>query len=140
MSVLEVDFSEFNDFADWLESEEAQEVCLRVALAVITEWENRAVAKSPADTGVLRQSWFHTDVDYTSDSYKSYLINDAVGDDGAPYPLFVNNGHRIVSKDGKELGFYEGQHFLEDATEETLKKIEGIWIKEVVNWWSKYGK
>lgn len=37
---------------------------------------------------------------------------------GAPHAHLINNGHRIVDKNGKEHGFQEGVHFIENAEKE----------------------
>lgn len=139
-SNIEFDFSEFNDFADWLETEEAKKVCEEVAIAILNDWENRAEAKSPADSGVLRQSWAHEGPTVNGNTIDGVLYNYAVSDDGKPYPLYVNNGHRIVDRLKKEHGFYPGLHFLEKATEETIAQIQAIWFQEVLEWWLSYGK
>lgn len=140
MSSIVVNFSDFNDFADWLESEEAKKVCEEVAIAILNDWENRAKDKSPADTGVLRQSWAHEGPTENGNTIDGVLYNYAVSDDGKPYPLYVNNGHRIVDRLKKEHGFYPGLRFLEKATEETIAQIQAIWFQEVSEWWLSYGK
>ena len=147
MSNIVVNFSDFNDFADWLESEEAKKVCEEVAISILLDWENRAKVKSPADTGVLRQSWVHEGPTVNGNTIDGVLYNTAVADNGAPYPLYVNYGHRqepgrFVPAIGKKLvkDFVPGKFFLEDATEETIAQIQAIWFQEVSEWWLSYGK
>ena len=40
---------------------------------------------------------------------------DAKSEESAPHIHLVNNGHRIVDKNGEEHGFVEGVHFFESA-------------------------
>lgn len=132
------DFSDFDDFADWLESSEAEEIMQKIALRVITNWRNNAILLSPVadkNGGTLRKSWHREDVQKKGGAYESTLYNNAVSDKGAPYPLYVNYGHRV----GKD-GWVEGQFFLEDARDEVQSEMQNIYWTELIRWWSNYGK
>lgn len=36
----------------------------------------------------------------------------------APHAHLIENGHRIVTKDGKEIGFKDGEHVFEEASKQ----------------------
>jgi hypothetical protein len=48
----------------------------------------------------------------------------------APHAFLIENGHRIVGKDGSEHGFKEGVHVFEKAVKEMDIQFESILVSE----------
>lgn len=48
----------------------------------------------------------------------------------APHAHLIENGHRIVGKDGKEHGFKEGYHVFEKAVKAMDSQFESILVSE----------
>lgn len=75
--------------------------------------KNTPVGKYPAGSGkvggTLRKGWHATPTSSVGNGVQKGLENNVY------YGLYVNDGHRIVSKTGKTVGYVEGQHFLERA-------------------------
>lgn len=82
-------------------------------IRLFERYREQLKAGSPYRTGRLRRSWY---ADRVSDAYRIYNTARAKPSRkqlmGAPYPYFVNYGHRIV-RNGVQIGYYKGQMFME---------------------------
>ncbi len=45
--------------------------------------------------------------------------------------MYVNNGHRTVTRDGKSVGYVKGKRMLEQGTDEARRQMEGIFQEEI---------
>lgn len=78
-------------------------------LAVVKE-------RAPVDTGHLRSSFQADEVVFEND-----VVSVKVHTSGVLYASCVEHGHRIM-RGGKQVGVYEGQHFLDISVQE-IKEI-----------------
>lgn len=78
------------------------------------QYRAQVITDSPVATGKLRRSWYAE----VRQDRKYHLFNTAKSRKSAPYPYYVNYGHRIVAG-GKLRGYYDGQKFMEKAIEKT---------------------
>ena len=78
------------------------------------QYRQQVITDSPVVTGKLRRSWYAE----VKQDRKYHLYNTAKSRKSAPYPYYVNYGHRIVAG-GKLRGYYDGQKFMEKAIEKT---------------------
>lgn len=76
---------------------------------------------SPYDTGLLSESWTW-DIEYVGDKIHISIWNLARNKNGQLYMEWVNDGHRLVV-DGVQVGYVEGQFFLELSEHEVLQQL-----------------
>lgn len=74
--------------------------------------------------GNLRRNWRIENVKKAGDKWIIELANNT------EYAGWVNNGHRIVDKNRKTLGWVEGKFFVEIAMEEIEKELP-IYVKKL---------
>lgn len=70
--------------------------------------------------GRLRSSWTSTSPVYGNLTCTVTFSNNALTDDGKPYSLYVEYGHRVKTKNG--YGWNKG-HFMLTSTEQDFEKI-----------------
>lgn len=75
--------------------------------------------------GTLRRGWLKKPVYKAGSAYVSGYFNNV------EYALYVNNGHRIVTRDGKTVGYVKGVRMLEQGTDEARRQMEGIFQEEI---------
>lgn len=78
--------------------------------------QKKCIEHTPVDTGALRQNWRLGTIEDINGGKSITLENDKF------YASYVNDGHRTKLKEG--WGWYEGQHFMESATEEFESGIQ----------------
>lgn len=75
--------------------------------------KNTPVGKYPAGSGkvggTLRKGWHSTPTLPAENGVQKALENNVY------YAPYVNDGHRVVNRNGETVGYVEGQHFLEHA-------------------------
>lgn len=73
--------------------------------------KNTPVGIYPAGSGkvggTLRKGWHSPPVEKVGNGVQKMLENNV------SYGLYVNDGHRLVNRNGETVGYVEGQHFLE---------------------------
>ncbi len=74
-------------------------------------------------TGFMRRSWHSVPAVRSNGGVTKSLVN------SADYSSFVNDGHRIVNKNGETVGWVKGQFILNRA----VKKVEYELSKEFKN-------
>jgi len=110
---------------------------LRAMLNDISEIDKRVLNKAVsigladakrntnAPTGFMRKSWSATPAIKTSGGIEKRIVNTAY------YAPYVNYGHRIVTGDGRTVGWAPGQFMLEKAVNKVDKALESEFKKEV---------
>lgn len=81
--------------------------------------------KSPYIGGFMRKSWHVSPTKKTRKVVEKSLFNTA------DYSSYVNDGHRIVTRNGITVGWVDGQFMLEKAKNTVNKAIEREFKKEV---------
>lgn len=133
MSICEINTKDFEDFIKALKTTPPKKYIDASALEIANKWKRRAQLRSPVVTGLLRKSWHVTKETGDRQTSVCKVFNAAVSDDGAPYPVYVEYGHRqtpgrYVAKLGKRLKakWVPGQFMLSES------KIDVERIKEQV--------
>lgn len=75
--------------------------------------------------GTLQKGWKKTPTHKTGNAFLSGY------DNNTNYGLFVNNGHRIVDKDGKTIGYVKGKRMLEQGMNEARRQTETLFRQEI---------
>ena len=70
---------------------------------------NYAKEITPEKTGKLKKSYVSMQVERNYGDYDKPIRNKA------PHHHLVNNGHRQVTSSGKEIGFVQGRHYIEET-------------------------
>lgn len=76
----------------------------------------------------IRDSYVSKQVQYVDKGYSKPITNKA------PHHHLVNNGHRLVTKSGKVIGYVPGQRYMERTTESHRPKFEAetaAWLNEL---------
>lgn len=76
----------------------------------------------------IRDSFVSKQVKYVDKGYTKPITNKA------PHHHLVNNGHRLVTKGGKVIGYVSGQRYIERTTESRRPKLESdaeAWLNEL---------
>ena len=92
------------------------------------QYRAQVITDSPVATGKLRRSWYAK----LGEDRKYHLYNTAKSRKSAPYPYYVNYGHRIVARGGKLRGYYDGQKFMEKAIEKTNPVFQELFRRYVI--------
>jgi hypothetical protein len=137
---LNIDFSEFREFADNLQKTNELETALMTATQNVARvFHENLKDLTPVKTGNLRKMWSAGDnllftVEPVRDGYEVIFINEARADhkDGVMYGVLVNDGHHTVSG-----GWVMGRFFVEDAVVMTKNssELDGLIMKELQKWW-----
>lgn len=76
----------------------------------------------------IRDSYVSKQVQYVDKGYTKPITNKA------PHHHLVNNGHNLVSKSGKVIGYVSGQRYIERTTESRRPKFDSdaeAWLNEL---------
>lgn len=83
--------------------------------------------------GKLRRSWRKKGIVRSGNQITSTVIN------SVKYASWVNNGHRLVNRAGKTVGWVEGQKFVEKTEKAFEPHMESILEKEFENFLKELG-
>lgn len=75
--------------------------------------------------GTFRRGWRRGRAKKVGKMWESGLFNNT------EYGLFVNNGHRIVNKDGVTVGYVKGVHMLEQGLDAARQQSESLFREEL---------
>ena len=81
----------------------------------------------------LRRSWRKKGIVRSGNQITSTVIN------SVKYASWVNNGHRLVNRAGKTVGWVEGQKFVEKTEQAFEPHMESILEKEFENFLKELG-
>lgn len=137
---LELDFSEFEKFAEELNNIYEFESAIMSATRKVAEvLHQHLIEQTPVKTGNLRKMWSAGDnllftVERVGSGFEVTFINEARAEteDGFMYGLAVNDGHK--SRNG---GWVMGRFFVENSIDLTKPKIEQLVMTELQKWWEK---
>lgn len=76
----------------------------------------------------IRDSYVSKQVQFVDKGYSKPITNKA------PHHHLVNNGHNLVSKSGKVIGYVSGQRYIERTTESRRPKFDSeaeAWLNEL---------
>lgn len=96
------------------------EIDVRVLNRAVNEGLKVAKDNTNVVSGFMRRSWRTTPTVKSTDGVSKGLLN------SADYASFVNDGHRIVDRSGKTVGFVTGQYMLEKA----IAMVERSMVRE----------
>ena len=137
-SRLTVDTDSIEHFALQMKAGVFRLALEQAAGRIMGEWMARVTELSPVLEGTLRDSWEVGMPYWEGNRIVIEIWNNAVSDDGAPYPIYVEFGHsqevgRYVPALGKSLvrAWIPGQGFFRDSRDEVQGKIEQI-LSEVL--------
>ncbi|MEG0416399.1 MAG: HK97 gp10 family phage protein [Erysipelothrix sp.] len=75
--------------------------------------------------GPLRKAWHVSEVRVKGKTMEKEMFNNM------GYALYVNNGHRVVNRNGETVGFVEGKFFLEAGTRQ-FGRISNVFYKSEI--------
>ena len=75
--------------------------------------------------GTLRKNWKRIATYRSRNGYSSGYSNNT------DYGLFVNNGHRVVNKEGATVGYVKGERMLEQGINEARRQTETLFNQEI---------
>lgn len=75
--------------------------------------------------GTLRRGWLKTPTCKAGKAFISGYANNV------EYGIYVNNGHRIVSRDGRTTGYVKGKRMLEQGIDTARRNTEQIFNAEI---------
>lgn len=76
----------------------------------------------------IKNSYVSKQIQYVDKGYTKPITNKA------PHHHLVNNGHNLVSKSGKVIGYVSGQRYIERTTESRRPKFDSeaeAWLNEL---------
>lgn len=76
----------------------------------------------------IKNSYVSKQIQYVDKGYTKPITNKA------PHHHLVNNGHRLVTKSGKVIGYVSGQRYIERTTESRRPKFDSeaeAWLNEL---------
>ena len=118
-------FDDLKKFQAELEKLDMHQVAIDSVNEAVGKINRRVKINTPRVTGTMRKHW-KQEVEDRKDTVVGTIYNDATAD-GAPYPLYVEYGHRIV-RGGKTLGYAPPQYIL---TKE-MAKIENGELEKII--------
>lgn len=83
--------------------------------------------------GTLRKNWKRIATYRSRNGYSSGYSNNT------DYGLFVNNGHRVVNKEGATVGYVKGERMLEQGINEARRQTETLFNQEIARLKQKGG-
>jgi hypothetical protein len=105
--------------------DDIRDIDVKVLNKAVNEGVADAKRNTPEVTGFMRRSWSSTPTAKTVQGSEKSIINTA------NYSVFVNYGHRIVTKFGETVGWVKGLFILERAIHKVDKALEMEFKKEV---------
>jgi hypothetical protein len=91
--------------------------------------KNTPVGQYPSGSGkvggTLRRSWHDGGTKRVGNGVESRYYNNVY------YAGYVNDGHRVVTKTGKTVGYVEGQRFLEQGQNVAKESADAIFNAEI---------
>lgn len=135
MTSMKFNFSGLQELADAITSSSIGEEAVRGAtLQIANEWMAKAQARTPSPTGTMKSSWHVDDEGRKGNDHQAKVYNTAVsGEKGAPYPIYVEYGHRqqpgrYVPAIGKRLvkAWVPGQFMLTKSRYEMEGRVQAI--------------
>ena len=101
----------------------------------ITEWGKPVHFKvhSGKVGGTLRRGWKKTATHKEGNDWVSGFNNNVV------YAIYINNGHRVVSRWGETTGFVKGKRMLEQGIDAAKQQTESIFNNEIAKVKAKGG-
>lgn len=75
--------------------------------------------------GTLKKSWKRLAVHCTKNGYSAGYFTNVL------YALYVNNGHRVVNKEGVTVGYVVGKRMLEQGINEARRQTETLFNQEI---------
>lgn len=106
----------------------AQRVVTQMAgVGMAVTKKNTPVGDYPAGEvgGTLRKGWRKGATLKVGNGYESSYANNVY------YGLYVNNGHRIVGKDGATVGYVKGKRMLEQGVDAAKRQNETLFRNEI---------
>lgn len=127
MAFAEMDSKAFQNFAHRVNDKvKARTVFKSVGKEMLTLKEHElsdVQARTPTDTGTLKNAWKASGMMYSNETFSFSLYNNT------SYASYVENGHRPRGKkDGSGgKGWVEGQFFLKGTVIDYKKNLQGYW-------------
>ena len=75
--------------------------------------------------GTFRRGWKRRRAKKVGKVWESGLFNNT------EYGIFVNNGHRVVNKDGVTVGYVKGERMLEQGIDAARRQSEPLFRQEI---------
>lgn len=107
-------------------------------MKILTKSVNKGLAfakdNTPVDTGNMKKSWYTKRARRISNGYEKPLNN------SADYSMYVDVGHRIVTKGGETVGFVKGKYITDRTIHIVQKSILDEYKKSIRRLQKKYDK
>lgn len=120
MAMGHIDISDLKRLRDKLKqncsAQQLEEFFSNCAKRIAGQLLRDVVKRTPVKSGKLASSWVAGNVEKDGDTYTITVENNALSDNGVPYAIYVEYGHRTRSG-----GWVEGRKML-TITEEEIKE------------------
>lgn len=144
MTSMDIDLKDFDRFISAVSSGRFSDAIRGATLQVANEWMAKAQNRTQTVSSLMKQSWHVDDLGYTGNDYRARVFNSAVGEKGAPYPIYVEYGHRqevgrFVPAIGKRLvrPWVKGQFMLTNSRVEMQDRVPKIIAAHIKKAWDE---
>ena len=112
------DYSQLQEFCNKLNANFSKQQCSEFVVNCTREIADRflQIVKQRTPGGQLSAAWTTGEIEYNGVTCKINIVNNAVNDDGVPYAIYVEYGHR------KRNGGWVTGHFMMTSTEDDLRE------------------
>ena len=93
-----------------------------------------AKENTPVDTGFMKDSWYTLKAKRTSNGCEKPLNN------SADYSMYVDVGHRVVTKSGETVGFVKGKYITDRTINVVQQSILAEYQKSIRRLQKKHDK
>lgn len=144
MTTMNINIDDFRKFISAEGSLRLDNALHGATMQIANEWMAKAAARTPVVSSQMRMNWHVEDKGQSGDTHEARVYNSAVGEKGAPYPIYVEFGHRqqvgrFVPKLGKRLvkPWVNGQFMLTNSREEMVNRVPKIIEAHIKRAWEE---
>lgn len=95
-------------------------------VSFVTRTGERVTFKaSKKQGGTLKRAWKRSRAKKVGKTWETGLFNNT------EYGIYVNNGHRVVNKDGVPVGYKKGKRMLEQGIDAARRQSESLFRQEI---------
>lgn len=108
--------------------ESAKRVASRMADVGLAETKRNTPVgqyKDGRQGGTLRKGWLKSPTYKAGNAFLAGYANNV------EYGIYVNNGHRVVNKEGKTVGYVKGFRMLEQGMDKARRQTETLFRQEI---------
>lgn len=136
MTKVDFNMSEFEDFIKNVRANKIDSQFKTMTNEIAQRWKDRASDLSPWDTHLMQNSFYYEGATPDGNTYKAIVANMAIADDGSPYPIYVEYGHRVV-RGGETADWRPGAFMMTRARKDIEDILPQIVDKHIKKAWEE---